>query len=230
MTLHLSTGKQFPDIQAIAKDWAALRPYMGARIIVADPNWKLRDWSEAGDKTKTPDHHYQCRSLEWIQALPVASLAAQNCLLFLWATNPMLPQALQAVDAWGFEFKTSGTWVKRTKHGKLGYGTGRRLRSSNEPFIIAVRGKPAVASAVRSALLTYSDGEAAGICEEDPLSSLGLTIEAKTRQHSRKPEETFDMVRQMVHEGPAIELFSRQKRKGWITWGDQSDKFDEVAA
>ncbi len=214
-------GAMFPDIPAIARQFAEIRPFGGARVIVADPNWKFQDWSENGDKRKTPGHHYECRPLEWIMALPVEALAAKDCLLVLWATNPMLREAIQTIDAWGFTYKTAGTWVKRTTHGKVAYGMGRRLRSSNEPFLIATRGAPPVAEAFRSAVVT-------GASDDDPIASLGLTIEAQAREHSRKPDEVFEMARAMVPEGPAVELFSRQRRPGWTVWGDEVDKFSEA--
>jgi N6-adenosine-specific RNA methylase IME4 len=90
-------------------------------------------YSEAGE-AKSPQAQYDTMSVAQIKAMPVLDLASENCLLWLWAVNPMLPQALDVLSGWGFEFKTAGTWLKTTKHGKINFGTGYILRGSNEPF------------------------------------------------------------------------------------------------
>lgn len=215
------------DDSSPAKSFTAIRPYGGARLIMADPPWRHLDWSTGGNKAKTPGHQYQTQSLAWIEALPVEVLAAHDCLLWLWATAPLLPQAIGVAQAWGFEFKTCGVWVKRTVHGKLAIGTGRRLRSSHEPFILAARGKPPVATAVRSALVTYGRG-AAILNDADPFTSIGVTVEAVRREHSRKPDEAYEAARKCV-EGPSVELFARERREGWTVWGNETDKFTEAA-
>lgn len=215
------------DMTATALGFAQIRPYGGASLIVADPPWRHNDWG-AGDKRKTPGHHYKTQPMGWIEDLPVEVLAAKNCLLWLWATAPLLPAALQVADAWGFEFKTAGVWVKRSAHGKLAMAMGRRLRSCHEPFILATKGQPRVAGAIRSALIGHETAEDEGITLVDPFASIGVTIEAVRREHSRKPDLAFEAARQCV-EGPAIEVFGRQQREGWIVWGDQSDKFSEAA-
>ena len=110
-------------------EFVGLRPYGGFDLIMADNPWRFDLYSAAGE-AKAPQAHYDCMSLDDLAALPVEAVAAKDCLLWLWALNPMLPQALRIMDAWGFEFKTAGTWVKRTKHGKDCFGTGYVLRMS----------------------------------------------------------------------------------------------------
>ena len=151
--------------------------------------------------------------------LPVATLAAHDCCLWLWATNPMLPQALMVMSAWGFEFKTAGTWVKRSKLGKMLMGTGYVLRSCNEPFLLGVRGKPKVARPGWGALLDPLDG--------DDMAELEVTLQARRREHSRKPDACFDAIDGMFPDsfGRRVELFSREPRDGWRAWGNQTDKF-----
>lgn len=114
----------------------------------------------------------------------------------------MLPQAFAVLDAWGFTFKTAGHWAKRTRNGKLAFGTGYVLRCAGEPFLIGARGMPRTTRSVRS------------------------VIEGKVREHSRKPDEAFAAAEQLMPDARRLELFSRQRRAGWTTWGDQAGKFE----
>ncbi|MEO0870444.1 MAG: MT-A70 family methyltransferase [Pseudomonadota bacterium] len=127
-------------------------------------------------------------------------------MLWLWATNPMLPDAFEVLSAWGFKFKTAGTWVKTTKTGKLAFGTGYVLRSANEPFLIGTIGKPTTARNVRSAIM------------------------APVREHSRKPNRAFTEAERLMPTARRLELFSRETRPGWDTWGHEAGKFDQEAA
>jgi hypothetical protein len=87
-------------------------------VIVADPPWTFKTYSAKG-KGRSAEAHYNCMSLADIKSLPVAEWAAPDCALFLWATDPLLPKALEVIDSWGFVYKTVGfTWVKTTKDGK----------------------------------------------------------------------------------------------------------------
>ena len=74
-------------------------------VIYADPPWTFRTWSAEG-KGRSPEKHYDCMSLADIRALPVSDIAAGNCALFLWVTDPLLPEGLKLMEAWGFKFKT----------------------------------------------------------------------------------------------------------------------------
>ena len=105
--------------------------------IYADPPWSFRNWSAKGTGRNAVSH-YDCLDRPALAALPIADLAADDCALFLWATDPLLPAALEMIRAWGFEYKTVGFyWVKlnaAAKHGSdfftgLGYWT-RRIQSS----------------------------------------------------------------------------------------------------
>lgn len=170
-------------------------------LIMADPPWQFQTRSPKGVTVKGAGGQYQCRSLEWVKALPVQDLAADNCLLWLWATNPMLPQALGVMGAWGFTFKTAGHWAKRTRHGKLAFGTGYILRCAGEPFLIGTRGKVRTTRSVRS------------------------VVEGPVREHSRKPDEAFAAAEALLPDARRLELFSRQARAGWTVWGDEVDRF-----
>ncbi len=172
-------------------------------FIMADPPWFFDLYSEEGEE-KSPHAQYQCMSLEDIKAMPVLDLAAPNCLLWLWATNPMLPQGLEVLAAWGFRFATAGTWVKMTKHGKQAFGTGYIFRSANEPVLIGVRGKPKTTRVVRGAIM------------------------GPVREHSRKPEEAYEAAEKLMPDANRLELFSRTNRPGWQVWGDEAGKFGEA--
>lgn len=177
------------------------------RVIAADPPWRFESWSSKGT-AKAADNHYQTMSLEEIAALPIAEVAAPDCLLLMWAVNPMLPQALATMQAWGFEYKTVGfVWAKTTRkseptwdprfHMGLGYWT----RANAEVCLLGTRGKPKRSSkAVRQLIV-------------EPV-----------REHSRKPEEFYRRTTALA-EGPYLEMFARQKREGWMTWGNETEKY-----
>lgn len=170
-------------------------------LIMADPPWHFKTRSAKGVTKKGAGGHYQTQSLDWVKSLPVADLAARDCILWLWATNPMLDQALEVVTSWGFTFKTAGHWSKKTKTGKQAFGTGYILRCAGEPFLIGTIGKPKTARNVRS------------------------VIEGLIRENSRKPEEAFAAAEQLLPGVRRCELFSRQTRPGWDVMGDEIDKF-----
>jgi len=174
-------------------------------LIMADPPWRFATRSGRGITPKGAGGQYATMPLPEIMALPVAGIAATDCLLWLWATNPMLPEAFGVLDAWGFRFKTAGHWVKRTRHGKIAFGTGYLLRCAGEPFLIGTRGAPKVSRSVRS------------------------VIEGPLREHSRKPDEAFAAAEDLMPAARRAELFSRQPRRGWTVLGNQTERFAEVA-
>jgi N6-adenosine-specific RNA methylase IME4 len=181
-------------------------PMFGFDFIMADPPWRFDTWSNAGKNHKSPENHYRTMQLADIAAMPVGNLAAKNCVLWLWATHPMVDQQISVMRAWGFRFVTSGVWVKRTKHGKLAFGPGYRLRSASEPFLIGTNGAPETCKSIRT------------------------VVEGLAREHSRKPEEAYAEAERMCPGARRADLFSRTTRPGWTAWGDQAGHFDQVAA
>ena len=171
-------------------------------LVMADFPWRFNTWSLEGKKHKSPERHYKTMPLAQIRALPIGHLGARDCIYWIWGTHPMLPEQIGCLAPWGLKYVTSGVWVKRTRHGKLAFGTGYRLRSASEPFIIATNGNPDTARNVRT------------------------VIEGPLREHSRKPEEAFAAAEQMVGDVPKLELFGRKSRPGWSVWGDEATKFD----
>lgn len=174
-------------------------------VIVADPPWRFRTWSET-NQAKSASRHYALMMTDEIEALPVANLAQRDCILLLWATAPMLPQALRVMGAWGFTYKSQMAWRKTTPAGKVRMGTGYWARSMHEPVLIGSIGKPGKFSAFPSLF----DGVA--------------------REHSRKPEEFYALVNKHTSGLRRADLFSRVTRSGFDAWGNETGKFDLEAA
>ena len=206
----------------------SIRPAGGFGLIMADPPWSYEMFSAKG-YAKAPEAQYATMDLAAIKALPVEALAAPDCLLWLWAVNPQLPQAIDVLRAWGFTFKTAGTWLKRTTHGKVAFGTGYILRSSNEPFLIGTRGNPKTTRGTRSAVITDDERCRATGDWSDLWPNGTVTIEAGAREHSRKPDEAFRACDELMPGVRRLELFSRTDRPGWTAWGDEAGKFGGAA-
>lgn len=167
-------------------------------IIYADPPWSYQDKRCGG----ACENHYSTMKVSDICNLPVKNIAKKDCVLFLWTTYPMLREALQVIQAWGFTYKTIGfQWIKQNKSGN-GYffGLGRWTRGNTEPCLIATKGKPKRKSASVSQLII------------EPIS-----------QHSKKPDRTRDLITQLMDgtDLDKIELFARQQAIGWDCWGNE---------
>lgn len=175
-------------------------------LMVIDPPWRFGVWSRETGLQKSADAHYSTMTIDDVKALPIRSVAADDCLLWLWCTAPMLRQGFEVLDAWQFIYKSMGVWHKRTKHGKTQFGTGFRLRSACEPFLIATIGNPKSTRGVRN------------------------LIEGKVREHSRKPNEAYQAAEQLMPDARRLDLFSRENRVGWVCVGDESGKYDLQAA
>jgi len=186
-------------------------------VILADPPWSFRSWSDKG-KNRAPDamvrqkglaeRHYKTMSLADIKAMawPIIEITKKDSTLFLWTVDCMLPQAIDVGTSWGFKFKTVAfTWTKTKKNGGHHIGLGYWTRGNPEQCLLFTRGSPKRKSA-----------------------SVRQLIEAPRREHSRKPDETYERIEQLV-DGPYLELFARQRRDGWDSWGDQTDRFEAVA-
>lgn len=186
-----------------------LRP-LSYDVIMADPPWKFRNWSKAGEE-KNASAHYDCMELEEIKALPVGHLARGAAVLFLWATWPMLREALEVVDAWDARYITGGAWHKRTKTGKSAFGTGYVQRSSTEPYLIAAFGRP-----------SYGSKSERNVIEME----IDSAVDELARDHSRKPDAAYAMLERLYPQLKFLDLFSRETRPGWDAWGNQAGKFD----
>ena len=141
-------------------------------------------------------------SIDELCALPVETLAEKDCLLFLWATFPQLPEALRLIRAWGFTFKTVAfVWLKLNKKSSTWfYGLGYWTRGNAEICLLAKRGKPKRRSA-----------------------GVHQFIISPVEEHSKKPDVTRDKIIELAGNLPRVELFARQKTPGWDVWGNEVD-------
>lgn len=170
-------------------------------LIVSDPPWAWKSRTAAG-YGKSPQKHYACLPLGYIMSLPVREVAAKDCLLLLWATQPMLHQALACVEEWGFTYKSFIIWQKIHPSGKQAIGLGFRVRSMVEPVIVATRGNP----------------------KHKPFPGI---FQGVRRTHSRKPQEFYDLIDKCCIGLPnRLDMFTRESRPGWTAFGNESEKFD----
>jgi len=186
--------------------------------ILADPPWAYAMRSDKGYE-KSPEAHYQTMPLHNIAALPVSHLAGPDCLLFMWSTWPHLKQALSVMDAWGFEYITGGSWIKRTANWKLCFGTGYVQRSACEPYIIGKIGRPVLGS----------KSERNVIDAPIDINNIPDKIEAIRREHSRKPVQMREMIDRLFPRAYKAELFAREPWGDNDIWGNETANFDEVA-
>lgn len=151
--------------------------------------------NRADDESHRAANPYPPMAIEEITNLQVPDLALDDCILWLWTTNAFVEQAYLVTRAWGFEVKTILTWVKDR------IGTGDWLRGQTEHCLMAVRGKPVV-----------------------NLTNQSTVIYGPLREHSRKPEEFYQLVNELCP-GQKVELFARQIRDGWTGYGNELDTF-----
>ena len=167
-------------------------------VILADLAWQYADKSLHRGGA---ERHYRTMKLPEIMALPVGDMAAPNAALFLWATWPNMPAALAVIDAWGFRYRTCAfLWVKTTSTGKHAMGMGHYTRANSEPCLLAIRGRMPVAS-----------------------RSVRQVIESPRLRHSQKPPEAYDRIETLYPMASKAELFARDTRAGWDSFGDEID-------
>ena len=194
----------------------------GYGAILADPPWAFATWSHiglAGDKDqknrgqRSRQAPYGTMSQDELTALPVADSAAKSCVLFLWVVQTQLPQAIELLRWWGFEFKSVAfAWIKGEglpllpDDVRVPIGCGYWTRAGFEQCWLATRGHPKRLNAdVRQVIL-------------EP-----------RREHSRKPDCVHARIERLVA-GPYLELFARNTpRPGWTAWGNEVGKYGEVA-
>ena len=173
------------------------------KTIYADPPWQFQNRTGK----VAPEHkrlaRYQTMKLEEIKALPIGKIAAEKSHLYLWVPNALLPQGLEVMRAWGFEYKTNIIWEKVRKDGMPdGRGVGFYFRNVTEILLFGIKG-------AKNRTL-------------DPGRSQVNLIRAMKREHSRKPDEFVSLIEE-CSPGPYLELFARGNREGWDMWGNQAD-------
>ena len=172
-------------------------------VIYADPPWSFKTWSPKG-QGRAPK--YPTMSLDDITRLPVQTIAADNCVLFLWTLGWLPPRTIaDVVDRWGFEYKTLAfDWWKVTAEDLPRTAKGYYTRASSEQCILATRGNMPVLPANR------------------PIQA----IVEQPSKHSKKPLEAYDKIERMYPDTRKIELFSREPRVGWTAVGNEIDGMD----
>jgi N6-adenosine-specific RNA methylase IME4 len=205
-----------------------LRPAGGFRVVLADPPWQFANYSEKGEG-KNPSQHYECQDLDWICALPVPVLAADDCALFIWCTWPLMPVWQRVITAWRFEYSgLAWEWIKFNEQtGKYAFGPGYGTRKNLEPCLLATRGNPSLRRSAEFFGSTEARGSSHAVRDFILHWPLDAIRDAR-REHSRKPDEQYQRIEQMF-DGPYVELFARDRRKGWSAWGNEVGLFGAVA-
>ncbi len=192
------------------------------RVILADPPWKhsrtksLQDVKTVkeviGQKRARGNLNYRTMTMEDLKDMRpmIDRISAPDSFLFMWAVSPMLQEAFDLMEAWGYSYKTFAfVWIK-LKPGNDGLlitrpqpiiGTGSYSRANAEFVLLGRKGKARIA------------------IKSKGISQIVFTY-GKPKVHSKKPEEVQDRIERLMP-GPYIELFARRERKNWTTWGDQ---------
>jgi len=192
------------------------------QIIYADPPWSYKAWSENKKQAQgCAKKHYNTMSVSDICALPVQKIADKDCKLFLWATMPCLPEALQVIESWGFEYKTVAfAWVKTNKRQSQKqlsflpinfidrfYGIGHWTASNIELCLGAL---------VPNGKLNRQS------------KTISQIVLSPLRKHSQKPNEVRNKIVELCGDLPRIELFAREETLGWDVWGDEVESDENI--
>ena len=191
-------------LEETKKDFLTFTDGKKYRTIYADPPWQFANRTGK----MAPEHkrlnRYTTMKLEDIKRLPVGDVAADKCHLYLWIPNALLPEGLEVMKAWGFEYKTNLIWEKVRKDGMPdGRGVGFYFRNTTEMVLFGIKGE-------KNRTL-------------DPGRSQVNLIRTQKREHSRKPDEFVSLI-EACSPGPYLELFARGDRAGWDMWGDQASE------
>lgn len=182
------------------------------QAIAIDPPWKFKRRSMKNANRMPP---YPTMTFSEIKDMPVQSLAAKDCFLFLWTTGPHLLESIEIMKAWGFQYSSLAfVWVKTNPTaGHLFYdrksfhvGMGYTTRKNAEYCLLGRRGRPKRQS-----------------------KSVHELIISPRREHSRKPDEFYERVREFCS-GPRVDIFSRQDFEGFQAWGNQAGHFNKRKA
>jgi len=173
--------------------------------VLVDPPWQFVNRTGK----MAPEHkrlsRYSTMPLQEIKALPVSKMVQEPAHLYLWVPNALLMEGLQVLQEWGFTYKTNIIWHKvRKDGGPDGRGVGFYFRNTTEMVLFGVRGKNA---------RTLAPGR----------SQVNI-IRSQKREHSKKPDELYDIIEACSPE-PFLELFARGTRKGWKSWGNEAEDY-----
>lgn len=175
------------------------------KTILADPPWQFMNRTGK----VAPEHkrlkRYPTMPLKDICDLPVADICDSKAHLYLWVPNALLQEGLEVMKAWGFVYKTNLIWQKVRKDGEPdGRGVGFYFRNTTEIILFGTRG---------------------GLRTLDPGRSQVNVIKSRKEEHSRKPDELYEIIEQ-CSPAPFLEMFARGPRNGWDAWGNQADDYE----
>ena len=172
------------------------------KTLYADPPWQFQNRTGKVAPEHKRLNRYPTMKLEDIMKLPVGDVADEKSHLYLWVPNALLPEGLQVMEAWGFEYKTNLIWEKTRKDGEPdGRGVGFYFRNVTEILLFGIKGE-------KNRTL-------------DPGRSQVNLIRAMKKEHSRKPEEFIDLIEKCSN-APYLEVFARGNRDSWDMWGNQA--------
>lgn len=174
-------------------------------LIYADPPWRYEATGQSGSRLRI-ENQYPTMETEDICALPVASICDDDAMLFLWVPSSLLEDGLQVLKAWGFKYVTQAVWFKNGG-GNVDY-QGGVFYQSHESILVGRLGN--------------------GLPAPKPENKVSSVIVAPREEHSKKPEKVYDMLETMYPEfkDNFCELFARNTREGWLSWGNEVDNAD----
>ncbi len=186
-----------------------------ARVLYMDPPWQYQSYNMAGVPQRAEAQHYQTMTVDELAVLPVRDLCAPDCAVFVWCTSSHTEQMFWLMRKLGFTFSTKAfCWAKTNKleheldrdiptadNARWALGMGHTSRRNTEDCWQFKLGEPSRRS-----------------------KSVRELCVSPVREHSRKPDEIYDRIEQL-YAGPYVELFGRTRRKGWSTWGNETEKF-----
>lgn len=182
--------------------------------ILIDPPWRFNVWSRDTGLGRSAESHYPTMTMDDLKALPLQTLMAKDCAVFMWATFPTLPEALELGKSWGLQYKTCAfLWAKVNKRSEFRWsyptedsnwfcGMGYWTRANTEPCFLFTRGKP-----------------------KRKARNVRQFIASVIREHSRKPDGIYGRIEALV-DGPYLEVFARQAWRGWDVMGNGIDGQD----
>jgi len=196
MGYHLTEADRDSIADSVDLDYVKNFPTKKYKTIVADPPWQYNNKKTGGSMQSGATQNYSTLTLDQICHLPVREITEKDAVLFLWCTTPLADYAFEVIDAWGFKYKTKLYWRKI-----MSLGMGFWFRGQVEECLVCTKGN---VKAFRS---------------QSP-----NIFQSKVREHSRKPEELFNLIDPIIERDgltPKIELFARYRRDGWDCWGNE---------